>query len=263
MKEKILKGLQSLDVKADNYWNKDGQVNLNAFKFVVGEDVSREQIDEVAPEFNRESAASYFDKKEEGSNGTETNQGSATGEEKKAGDEQAGVTDNAGKLVDNGEEEPLYEIGNLHASEAPGNERLTELAETNPELHKETLEATSNVAKQADFDNSADGQIKRLLGMGKEIDLDSISDEELQKLREQIPERRNSLIEIREKFVAAVENEFYTLARIEEAATRAQPQENLADMVKRAHDANVNGGSTFDIDRPRQRVAQPIPPMKK
>lgn len=62
MKEKILEGLKTLDTKADAQWTQEGLVNLNAFKFVLGgEAVTREQLDEVAPGFNRETAATYFE----------------------------------------------------------------------------------------------------------------------------------------------------------------------------------------------------------
>lgn len=61
MKEKIIEGLKSLDPKTDAQWTQEGLVNLNAFKFVLGgEAVTREQLEEVAPGFNRENAEVYF-----------------------------------------------------------------------------------------------------------------------------------------------------------------------------------------------------------
>lgn len=64
MNEKIVTGLKQLDVKTDAQWTQEGLVNLNAFKFVIGgEAVTREQLEEVAPGFNRENAATYFDEK--------------------------------------------------------------------------------------------------------------------------------------------------------------------------------------------------------
>lgn len=54
MKEKILEALKKLDPSADTQWTKEGEVNLVAFKFMLGgEAVTREQIEEVAPGFNR------------------------------------------------------------------------------------------------------------------------------------------------------------------------------------------------------------------
>lgn len=247
MKEKIIESLKALNTKTDAQWTQDGQVNLNAFKFVNGgEAVTREQLEEAAPGFNRESAGTYFSK------GADAGQAN-----------NEGLVDSAGKLVDTNEQDPLYEIGNLKASEAPGSERRTEEALTNPELHQETLSDNANVVKGAGGDNSLDSEIKNILGAGRVIDLDSMSDEQIQKLQEQIPERRNQLIEIREKFNQAIENEFYVLTRIEEAAQKAQPSEPLADLVKRVHEANVSNGVNYDIDKGRQRVAQPVPPLNK
>lgn len=268
MKEKILESLKGLDTKTDSYWNKDGQVNLNAFKFVHGEDVTREQLEDAAPGYNRESAGSYF-----GDNGDlkATDKGTApTGGENTSKDEVKetnveGVGENsAGEKVSLETGEPLYEIGKLKAEQAPGSEHLTEEALTNPELHQETLSETASVVnKTAVEDNSAEGLIKKLLGQGREVDLENMSEEDIQKLRDQIPERRNQLIETRELFAKAIENEFYALARIEEAAQKVEKAEPLADMVKRVHEANVNGGANYEIDRGRQRVAQPIPPLNK
>lgn len=254
MKDKILENLKSLNSKTDSQWTQDGLVNLNAFKFAMGgEAVTREQLEEAAPGFNRENSADYFTKDQSQGNGT----GLST-------DGNEGIVDNAGKLIDTDPDNPRYEIGNLKASEAPGSEKLTEQALTDPALHQETLAQTGNVASQvSDIDTSADGQIKKLLGSGRVLDLDSMSEEDILKLRDLIPERRNQLIEIKELFGKALENEFYVLTRIEEAAQKAEPVEHLADMVKRIHDANVNGGQVYDIDKGRQRVAQPIPPLKK
>lgn len=54
MKEKIIEALKKLDPTADSQWTKEGEVNLVAFKFMLGgEAVTREQIEEAAPGFNR------------------------------------------------------------------------------------------------------------------------------------------------------------------------------------------------------------------
>lgn len=61
MNEKIIEGLKTLDAKVDAQWTQDGLVNLNGFKFVLGgEAVTREQLEEAAPGFNRENAETYF-----------------------------------------------------------------------------------------------------------------------------------------------------------------------------------------------------------
>lgn len=61
MNEKIIEGLKTLDAKVDAQWTQDGLVNLNGFKFVIGgEAVTREQLEAVAPGFNRENSETYF-----------------------------------------------------------------------------------------------------------------------------------------------------------------------------------------------------------
>lgn len=61
MNEKIIEGLKTLDAKVDAQWTQDGLVNLNGFKFVLGgEAVTREQLEEAAPGFNRENSETYF-----------------------------------------------------------------------------------------------------------------------------------------------------------------------------------------------------------
>lgn len=54
MKEVILAALAKLDPAVDSHWNTDGQVNLSSFKFIAGGvSVTREQLEEVAPNFTR------------------------------------------------------------------------------------------------------------------------------------------------------------------------------------------------------------------
>ena len=55
MKDVILAALAKLDPAVDSHWTAEGLVNLNTFKFLAGGvAVSREQLEEVAPDFRRE-----------------------------------------------------------------------------------------------------------------------------------------------------------------------------------------------------------------
>lgn len=54
MKEKIVDALGKLDVNNDNHWTSDGLPKLEALKFAVGGNVTRDQVNEVAPGYTRE-----------------------------------------------------------------------------------------------------------------------------------------------------------------------------------------------------------------
>lgn len=208
MKEKILEALKGLDTKADASWTQEGLVNLNAFKFVMGgESVTREQLDEVAPGFTRETAPTYFDEK-----APETTE-QANAPEVKA-------------------EEPKATEGVNVATSSP----LTL-----------GVEVTLSDA------------LKTLLKVGAVVDLAELSVEELSKVMENVPERRNELINLREEFNAILAKEFDLLIAIEEEFNRKQPKESHADLVKRIHEANMN--SKYIVDQPRQRVAPVVPPL--
>ncbi len=57
MKEVILAALAKLDPTVDSHWTAEGLVNLNSFKFIAGGvAVTREQLEEVAPNFTRSTA---------------------------------------------------------------------------------------------------------------------------------------------------------------------------------------------------------------
>ena len=61
MSDKIKEALQKLDVSNDNHWTQDGLAKLETVKFFTGgESVSREQIDEGFPNFNRTTASAFF-----------------------------------------------------------------------------------------------------------------------------------------------------------------------------------------------------------
>ena len=103
--------------------------------------------------------------------------------------------------------------------------------------------------------------LKTLIKVGAEINIAELTSEELSKIVESVPERRNQLINLREEFNAILEKEFNLLIDLESEQERRIPKENHADLVKRVHEANAS--SKFIVDQPRQRVAPPIPPLKK
>ena len=225
MNEKIIAGLKSLDVKTDAQWTQEGLVNLNAFKFVIGgEAVTREQLEEVAPGFTRETAATYFDEKKVAAT-------TATEGEVKAPIEGVASETNVGTIL---------ETANATAGE-----------------EKQVSKLTIGV------DFTISDAVRTLLGVAgrEDIVVSELEDEKLKSIIEQVPARRNQLINLREELTTALEKEFAFLIELEDEATRRIPVENHADLVKRVHEANA--ASKFIVDQPRQRVAQPIPPLKK
>ena len=217
MKEKIVEALKTLNTSADAQWTQDGLVALNAFKFAMGgEAVTREQIEEAAPGFNRSNAEVYFQPKDE----------------------------------------------SLKAAE--------EIAVTLEEAHiKEgSIEATklsdSNVVTMAlDVNVTLAESLKTLMGIGAHTmdEIGSLTTEQLQTIMKEIPERRNRLISLRNEFEQLLNAELHLLIKLEEAHDARLPKENHADLVKRIHAANMS--SKYLVDQPRQRVAPPIPPLKK
>lgn len=221
MSEKIITALKTLDVKTDAQWTQDGQVNLNAFKFVNGgESVTREQLEEAAPGFNRETAATYF-----------VDGGGTPGEAPAAADTNvATILENANATSENTSEEG---------------------------------KSTHIASLRIGVDVTLSDAVKTLLGVAgrEDFDISELDDERLSYVVKSIPERRNQLINLREEFNAVIEKEFNLLVQLEGEQERRTPKENHADLVKRVHEANAN--SKFIVDQPRQRVAPPIPPLKK
>lgn len=205
MKEKILEALKGLDTKADASWTQEGLVNLNAFKFVMGgESVTREQLDEVAPGFTRETAPTYFEEK------------------------------------------------------APETTEQSNAPEVKPEANEGDNVATS-APLTVGVEVTLSDALKTLIKVGQVIDLSELTAEELSKIMENVPDRRNQLITLREEFNAIMEKEFKLLVEIEDEFNRKQPKESHADLVKRIHEANMN--SKYIVDQPRQRVAPVVPPL--
>lgn len=229
MSEKIITALKTLDVKTDAQWTQDGQVNLNAFKFVNGgESVTREQLEEAAPGFNRETAATYFDEKKEGEGSAPTVTQNVTGDV---------TADNVATILEN--------------------------ANATSENTSEEGKSTHIASLRIGVDVTLSDAVKTLLGVAgrEDFDISELDDERLSYVVKSIPERRNQLINLREEFNAVIEKEFNLLVQLEGEQERRTPKENHADLVKRVHEANAN--SKFIVDQPRQRVAPPIPPLKK
>lgn len=53
MKQKIIDGLLKLDPENDNHWTDEGLPKITALKFSVGSNLTRDDVNEVAPNFTR------------------------------------------------------------------------------------------------------------------------------------------------------------------------------------------------------------------
>ncbi|MGI0119692.1 hypothetical protein [Zooshikella sp. RANM57] len=54
LSEKIVKALSQLDHNNDSHWTNAGLPNVKAVEEILGQDVTRSDINEAAPEFKRE-----------------------------------------------------------------------------------------------------------------------------------------------------------------------------------------------------------------
>lgn len=217
MKEKIVEALKTLNTSADAQWTQDGLVALNAFKFAMGgEAVTREQLEEAAPGFNRSNAEVYFQPKDE---------------------------------LLKAAEEIAVTLEEAHIKE--GSIEATKLSDSNV------------VTMALDVNVTLAESLKTLMGIGAHTmdEIGSLTTEQLQTIMKEIPERRNRLISLRNEFEQLLNAELHLLIKLEEAHDARLPKENHADLVKRIHAANMS--SKYLVDQPRQRVAPPIPPLKK
>lgn len=222
MKEKIVEALKTLNTSADAQWTQDGLVALNAFKFAMGgESVTREQLEEAAPGFNRSNAGTYFQPTDE------------------SAQYQAGMTIASGTAYLEG---ATIKEGSIETPKVSDSNVVTMALDVNVTLAE---------------------SLKTLMGIGAHTmdEIGSLTTEQLQTIMKEIPERRNRLISLRNEFEQLLNAELHLLIKLEEAHDARLPKENHADLVKRIHAANMS--SKYLVDQPRQRVAPPIPPLKK
>jgi hypothetical protein len=59
MSEAILAAINRMDPENDNHWTIDGLAKLDTIKFLAGQPVTREELETIAPGFNRESLRAY------------------------------------------------------------------------------------------------------------------------------------------------------------------------------------------------------------
>jgi hypothetical protein len=132
MSQKILDALQKLDANNDNHWTIDGQAKLDTVKFFASEQsLTREQLNTIAPGFNRESYRAYLINKP-----TETVNAPANGAESGAG---TGTVEPASAT--SGSESGETEIEALAEKIAVEDETILELQRFQDENGKKLKEA--------------------------------------------------------------------------------------------------------------------------
>lgn len=225
MNENIIEGLKKLDPAADAHWTKEGEVNLIAFKFIMGgKSVTREQIEEVAPGFNRENTT--IAEQSSGIQQTATIEGDVSG--------------------------ALSQI-----TPAEG----ADLAKTGSDSETEQGEAgPGNVVMVARIE-LADA-LKQLLSLAAEkAVIAEMSDSELQQLRESFAERRDHNIEIQNCLteLLRLEGEFMHDVEKEYASRR----KDIPLHVIMQAQYNATAGSALPVDRARPRAAAIIPPFRR
>lgn len=59
MSDAILEAIKKMDPDNDNHWTIDGLAKLDTIKFLAGQPVTRDELDRIAPGFNRESLRAF------------------------------------------------------------------------------------------------------------------------------------------------------------------------------------------------------------
>jgi hypothetical protein len=136
-KEAVLEGLKQMDPKNENHWTIHGEAKLETVKFFSGGfAVTREQLNEYAPGFNRESLAAYLA-------GQTTEAGNATTQEPGPVGAGAGTIDDVAKQpeVEDGLTNGEIDVETLATEVARANEAVLELKRIQEQTRKDLIAA--------------------------------------------------------------------------------------------------------------------------
>lgn len=289
MNEKIIEALKKLDPKTDSHWNQDGQVNLAAFKFMMGgEAVTREDIDAVAPNFRRDNlvigAGEETTTEPTSGAGTAGAAGTtdkpvatATGADRQ---DQSGLQAAEAKGIDTSVLEPvktvegtydpdadpsivhndnggLDRVGPLTALDGdssagqPGTGTLEVLMGDSPE--KKLSELTVNLKI------TLEDSLKGLLGLVEEKKaVSSLSDEELAQLRSMVPELRGKAMQVEDQLRQIVDTHIKYLDSVITESESRRPTETLQQTLNSYHETLKGSDQPVDAARVRARQVQPL-----
>lgn len=247
MKQKIVDALKKLDPNNDNQWTQDGQPKLDALKFLVGDTVTREQVQEAAPDFNRGNTTIG-----EGANDGSNDRAVDNAAVNVVKDEQKGtiVPDGtvAGFAAQHGEETQSHEI--------PYNEPVSDPGKVGANAPDpatvEDVKASGNVVSMSVHMNvDISNVLKNFMGDFDKKPIAELSDEELLELHE----AHNDIVSADNEFQSAV-NEFvrrraFYLNDVATAVHSRVLQETTTDQLA-AFRAQVGSGKDLPVNKPQQ-----------
>ena len=147
--QNIIDALKKLDVSNDNHWTVDGQPRLDTVKMLAADpSVTRDTLNEIAPDFNRETASTWEPNQEKGQVQTPSdNEQSTENQPQEKPVEAAGTSGNdAEQQPQDTETKPLEEVAELELLEKALADAEAKTAEKR--LAKEQADAAYTAALQ-------------------------------------------------------------------------------------------------------------------
>jgi hypothetical protein len=247
MKQKIVEALQKLDPQNDNQWTQDGLPKLDALKFLVGDTVTREQVQEAAPDFTRTNTT-IGEKANDGSNDRAVDNAAvqvSTDEQKNSISPDGTV---AGAAAELGKETQSHEIPYNEPVSDPGKVGLNA---PDPATVEEVKASGNVVTMSVGVNVELSDVLKNFIGDFHEKPISELSDEELLKLHE----AHNDIVSADNEFQSAV-NEFirkraFYLNDVATAVHDRVLQETTMDQLA-AFRAQVGSGKDLPVNRPQQ-----------
>ncbi len=109
--QKIIDALKKLDVSNDNHWTVDGQPRLDTVKMLAADpSITRDTLNEIAPDFNRATAASWEPKQEGEVQTPSDNEQSTENQPQEKPVEATGTSGNAEPQPQNPETKPEEKV---------------------------------------------------------------------------------------------------------------------------------------------------------
>ena len=247
MKQKIVDALQKLDPQNDNQWTQDGLPKLDALKFLVGDTVTREQVQEAAPDFTRTNTT-IGEKANDGSNDRAVDNAAVdvTKEDQKSTIVPDGSL--AGFAAEQGKETQSNEVPYNEPVSDPGKVGLNA---PDPSTVEEVKSSGNVVTMSVGVNVELSDVLKNFNGDFHEKPITELSDEELLALHE----AHNQIVSADNEFLSAVEafvrkRAFY----LNDVATAVHDRvltETTVDQLA-AFRAQVGSGKDLPVNKPQQ-----------
>lgn len=224
MNEKILAALKKLDPKNDNQWTSDGLPKLESLKFHVGDSVTREQVNAVAPSFTRSNPVV-----EKQDNGTSS------------------------ESVKSEPLPPKSEPINVE-------EKASEIAASDEDKSEDSQEgSTEHVVSKvvATVSIGVSDVVKTFLSNLEFVDVKTLSDEELKELHDIHSDTLSADNQVLSQLSEVIHKRAIYFAQVEEEFSKRVPGMSTADQLKAFHAQVAKTAASMPVNRPRQSVSRP------